>query len=108
MMVIIEAQLPPLKGFVETEVDGVRVYQEIESKRIYTPESAQKVLETVGQYTALELTQQTITDLDLELIQMGQEMTDMELTMYEMVKISGGGGHSKPCIISFPLEVMAA
>lgn len=91
MMVIIEAQLPPLKGFVETEVDGVRVYQEIESKRIYTPESAQKVLETVGQYTALELTQQTITDLDLELIQMGQEMTDMELTMYEMVKISGGG-----------------
>lgn len=96
MMVIIEAQLPPLKGFVETEVDGVRVYQEIESKRIYTPESAQKVLETVGQYTALELTQQTITDLDLELIQMGQEMTDMELTMYEMVKISGGGGTLSP------------
>lgn len=42
-------------------------------------------------YTELELAQQSITDLDLELIQMGQEMTDMELTMYEMVKISGGG-----------------
>lgn len=48
------------------------------------------------QYTDLELAQQTITDLDLELIQMGQEMTDMELTMYEMVKISGGGGTLSP------------
>ena len=41
----------------------------------------------------LELAQQAITDLDLELIQMGQEMTDMELTMYELVKNTGG--HSK-------------
>lgn len=35
------------------------------------------------QYTDLELAQQTITDLDLELIQMGQEMTDLELMILE-------------------------
>lgn len=35
------------------------------------------------QYTDLELAQQTITDLDLELIQMGQQMTDLELMILE-------------------------
>lgn len=91
MMVITEAQLPPLKGFVEVEVEGERVYREIASGRLYTPSAAHVIASSTGRYTPVELAQQTITDLDLELIQMGQEMTDMELTMYEMVKISGGG-----------------
>lgn len=71
--------------------DGTTGYEMVE-----IPDDAFTRKPPPRQYTPLELTQQTITDLDLELIQMGQEMTDMELTMYEMVKISGGGGTLSP------------
>lgn len=80
-------------GFVtikETE-HGITVEPNIEAWEEWKA-SLPKEDEEPHTYTPLELAQQTITDLDLELIQMGQEMTDMELLMYELVKNTGGGG----------------
>lgn len=38
MAVIIKPMLPPKKGYVEVDVDGVRKYRDIETDVIYAPD----------------------------------------------------------------------
>lgn len=72
-MAITKPMLPPLKGYVEVEVDGERKYRNIETGYLLGDEPAIP--------TELELAQQDITDLQLNDIEQGQQMTDLELTI---------------------------
>lgn len=77
-MVIAEPKLPPLIGYVEDELDGVRVYREMGSGKIKYPDEPE-----YASYTGLEQAQQEVTDRELEAIALGQTVTDLELSCLE-------------------------
>lgn len=58
--------------------DGTMGYEEVE-----IPDDAFSRQPAPREYTPLELTQQDITDRELDAIELGQSMTDLELMIME-------------------------
>lgn len=74
MAFITEAQLPPKAGYVEVEIDGDRTYRNVKTGLLIEEEAQQP-----RQPTEIEQAQQAITDLELSIIEQGQQYTDLEL-----------------------------
>ncbi|MFR1051477.1 MAG: hypothetical protein ACLSE7_07080 [Lachnospirales bacterium] len=72
-MAISKPLLPPKERYVEVEVNGERRYRNVETGDLLGEEPSVP--------TELELAQQDITDLQLNDIEQGQQMTDLELTI---------------------------
>lgn len=79
MAAITKPELPPIFGYVEVDVEGERKYMNVHTGEILDGVPVQ----SPEQYTELELAQQAITDLDLNDIEQGQQITDLELMILE-------------------------
>lgn len=75
-MSIVKPELPPLPGYVEVEIDGTRTYRNIETGLLIEDEAL-----LPSEPTEIELLQQEITTLELNDIEHGQQITDLELMM---------------------------
>lgn len=71
---ISSTQLPPKAGYVEVEINGERTYRNV-ATGLLIDEEAQLPREP----TEIEQAQQAITDLELSVIEQGQQYTDLEL-----------------------------
>lgn len=74
--VITETKLQPLEGYVEVEIDGTRTYRNIDTGLLIEDEA-----QIQSEPTEVELLQQEITTLELNDIEHGQQITDLELIM---------------------------